>query len=260
MDPLRTLFANAWQRFAARFWVLIWIFFIPGALLVAGRLLSGRAGAGVRTVTAGGILSFIGTVVSIIASLAIINALAHGTDFKSSYRVGVKLFWAALWISILNVLVVVGGLVLLIVPGIILAVGLAFSNYALVIEDRRGFSALMQSREYVRGYWWAVVGRALLVTLIFFAALLIIYAPALLILGQAIGSVVYLVLLLCFTAFSMSYTYEIFENLRRQKPARRAAPVAEGKRFLIVCFSVGIIAVAIFAFLGLIPGGFLHAG
>lgn len=259
MDPLGILFANAWQRFKARFWVLIWIFFIPGVFLVAGQLLSSRAGAGAGAQAAGGILSFIGTIISIMASLAIINALAHGTDFAGSYRVGLKLFWAALWISILNVVAVVGGLALLIVPGIILGVTLMFSNYALVIEDKRGLSALMQSRAYVKGYWWAIVGRAVLVTLIFFAALILIYAPSLLLLGQAIGSVVYLVLLLCFTAFSTSYMYEIYENLRRLKPGMTEETLKKGGRFVSVCMVIGIIAIAaILTFITVAAAGVLR--
>ncbi len=76
---------------------------------------------------------------------------------------------------------------MLIVPGIILSLALIFSSFALVLENRRGLDALMQSRAYAKGYWWAIFGRYLLFGLCFGAAILAIYLPALLIFGKIIG-------------------------------------------------------------------------
>ena len=152
------------------FWTLIWIFLPPGVLLLLGQLLL-QGGTPSRLI-AGSILSLIGSIVSIPASLALINAVAHGTDFAMSYRVGMKLFWPAIGIIFLNLFAVIGGYILLIVPGIMLSIALMFGSYALVVEDKRGMRALAQSRNYVSGYWWAVLGRTMLLGGIFTGAIL----------------------------------------------------------------------------------------
>ncbi len=254
MDPLAILFENAWRRFAARFWTLVWIFLAPAVFLVAGRLLSARAGSGVFA--AGAILSLVGTVLSIMATIALINALARGTGVGASWRVGAKLFWPAVWIGILNIVAIAGGFALLVVPGVILAIALAFANYVLVVEDRRGLQALVKSRAYVAGRWWAVVGRALIAAGIFILAMVLIYDPLFFIFGSVIGAVAYLAILVCFTAFSTAYTYEIYENLRRLAAAPAAAALgvaspraadetAKSGKLLSVCLAAGVIVLGL---------------
>lgn len=275
MDPVKALFANAWIRFRVHFWTLVWIFVVPGVLVIAGQLVTDRNAAGTRaagtaaavsgSAVLGGIFSVVGSVISILATIALVNAVARGTNFAASYRVGLKLFWVAIWISILEVVAVIGGTVLLVVPGIVMAIALLFATYALVIEDKRGVHALRQSRAYVKGHWWAVVGRELIVLAILVAAMAIIYSPTLALGGVVAGGVVYLVILVCFTAFSVAYTYEMYENLRRIAAAAPAgtaagsasvaaipagAAAAKPKSdFLSVCLVVGVVALIIIALL-----------
>ncbi len=249
MDTLDALFAGAWRRYKERFWALIWIFFGPsvifflGQLLLTGKTTSASAGAW------GEIFSIVGSIASLIASLALINALAHGTDVVTSYRVGLKLFWAAAWICILEILAIAGGFVLLIVPAIILGIGLMFATYVLVVEDKHGMQALLESKEYIKGYWWAVVGRVILLGILFGFLLALLYVPSVVLFGLLTGTVVYFVLFLCFTTFGTCYAFTIYENLRRLKAgtagaAGAANPAAKsGRKFLLVCITVGAVAV-----------------
>lgn len=266
MDPLGALFAGAWRRYKERFWTLVWIFLVPSALLLLGQLIlaGGRnptnAAAGGIFSLAGGLLAFAGSIISVVASLALINALAHGTDFATSYRVGLKLFWSGIWLAILVMVAVAGGFILLIVPGIILAIGFMFTNYALVVEDKRGMQALLRSRQYVRGYWWAVLGRGLLAGAIFVAGMLLIYLPSFLILGAVGGAVVYLVLIVCYSAFSVCYTYEMYENLRRIKAGNPAGAEegAEEKEKKLILTGQWVAVVTIFIFVAIVAWGLLH--
>lgn len=250
MDTLEALFAGAWHRYKERFWTLIWIFVGPSVIFFLGQLLLGEKAPSTSTATWGALFSIVGSLASLIASLALINALAHGTDIMTSYRVGLKLFWAAAWICILELLAVAGGFVLLIVPAIMLGIGLMFATYALVVEDKRGMQALLESREYVKGYWWAVLGRILLLGIIFSFLLALLYAPSMLLFGMVVGTVVYFVLFLCFTTFGTCYTFGMYENLRRLKAGTTGAsgaaspPAAQsGRKFLLVCITVGVIAI-----------------
>lgn len=76
-----------------------------------------------------------------------------------------KAAWSLLlpffWINILVGLIVFGGTILLILPGIYLAVSLSMADIILLDRDTRGSKALSESRELIRGRWWATFGRFL---------------------------------------------------------------------------------------------------
>jgi hypothetical protein len=63
---------------------------------------------------------------------------------------------------------VFGGSLLFIIPGIILSIFLVLDVYILAAEDIKGLSALIKSREYIRGHWWKVAGRLGFLVLIWF--------------------------------------------------------------------------------------------
>ena len=67
------------------------------------------------------------------------------------YREAISLAPAFLWISLLQVIAVVVGLVLLVAPGLLAMVWLYFSSVALVFENQRSWLALFRSRDLMRG-------------------------------------------------------------------------------------------------------------
>ncbi len=87
-------------------------------------------------------------------------------SLKAGFAWARKHTWGLLWIYILTVLTVYGGLLLLIIPGIVVSFLIYFSQYAFAAEGVTGINALLRSRDLVRGHAWAVVGRLLQITLI----------------------------------------------------------------------------------------------
>ena len=73
---------------------------------------------------------------------------------EQSYRFGLIRLGPVLLVSILAGLATVGGLVLLVIPGIYVGVRLAVSIEALVVEGRRGTRAMARSWSLVGGHWW----------------------------------------------------------------------------------------------------------
>lgn len=61
----------------------------------------------------------------------------------------------------LYALAVGGGLLILVLPGLLLAVWFSFASYVLVFEEARVVACLRRSREYVRGRFLAVAWRQL---------------------------------------------------------------------------------------------------
>lgn len=67
--------------------------------------------------------------------------------------------WPTIYTSLLLALVIFGGTLLLIIPGIIFLVWYYFTIYAVVFEGARGVRALFASQQLVVGRWWATIWR-----------------------------------------------------------------------------------------------------
>ena len=88
------------------------------------------------------------------------------TDVGTAYSKGAKKIVSLWWVSILSFLITSGGFLLFVIPGVMFSVWFVFSQYVLFNEGKRGVTALLQSREYVRGYFWQVTLRILFIALI----------------------------------------------------------------------------------------------
>jgi hypothetical protein len=85
---------------------------------------------------------------------------------EQSYRFGFHRLGSVLVVSVLVGLATVGGLILLVIPGIYIGVRLAVSIEALVIEGRGGTQAMRRSWELVGGHWWHAFGTLLVAALL----------------------------------------------------------------------------------------------
>ncbi|HVB80895.1 MAG TPA: hypothetical protein VNE82_13225 [Candidatus Binataceae bacterium] len=75
------------------------------------------------------------------------------------YREAAHLLKPFVWVSVLQVLAIAVGAVLLVVPGVLAYVWLYFSQYALIFDERRSWSALLYSRDLMRGSFFRVALR-----------------------------------------------------------------------------------------------------
>jgi len=78
-----------------------------------------------------------------------------------------KVFWPAVGVSILTALAVLGGMLLLIVPGIIFMLWFAFSYLVVAIDESSVMDGMHKSKALVDGRWWAVLGRLFVPSLVF---------------------------------------------------------------------------------------------
>jgi len=84
--------------------------------------------------------------------------LGRPVDWRASLRFGFRKVVPLIAVTILTLLAVLGGLVLLILPGIYLGVRLFLASQALVVEDESATGALGRSWALVGGRWWATFG------------------------------------------------------------------------------------------------------
>jgi hypothetical protein len=96
---------------------------------------------------------------------------------EQSYRFGFVRLGSVLLVSVLVGLATVGGLILLVIPGIWIGVRLAVSVEALVVEGRRGTEAMGRSWGLVGGHWWHAFGTLLVAWLLIGVVNAVITAP-----------------------------------------------------------------------------------
>lgn len=78
------------------------------------------------------------------------------TDTAALPKTSWKLLWPLAWVCVLQGVVTLGGLLLIIVPGLVFLVWFAYAQQAALLDGKRGLEALNASRELSRGRFWAV--------------------------------------------------------------------------------------------------------
>ena len=91
----------------------------------------------------------------------------EGIGVKQAYQRAMGKVIPYWWVAFLTGLIVMGGLLLFIVPGIIFISSFSLAMFVLVVEDIRGMDALLKSREYVKGLRGKVLGRLIFAGLIY---------------------------------------------------------------------------------------------
>lgn len=171
-------------------------------------------------------------VVNIFMGIAMIKFISEPetTSVQSAYGFAKHMFWRYLWVTILAVLCIIGGLILLIIPGIIFSVWFSFSYYVALLEDKRGADALRASKAYVKGIFWKVFGRLFFVI---FITLVVAFAFGFVmgLLGQGeegnkIAIVVQQLLGFVIVPITVAYTYYLYLDVR-SRTTPQSEPVNE---------------------------------
>ena len=156
------------------------------------------------------------------------------SSIKELYRFSFKLFWPSLLITFLVTIVGLGATIPFIIPGIIVSVYLAFARYFLVLEDKRGMEALTNSYYYVKGLWWKVLSRLVVLGLVIILSVFllgVILSPVtgafmfgsevdIRSIGALISNIVFsLFSYIIIVPFYTLYLYFIYKDLKEIKPA-----------------------------------------
>lgn len=158
------------------------------------------------------------------------------------------------WTSLLSELIIMGGLMLFIVPGIIFAIWFSLTMFFVVAEDLKGMNALLKSREYVKGNWGKVLWRFLFIGGLAILAYLptkIFDALHMTVVADISGFIVSLFLI----PLVLIYSFLIYSNLKTLKGEALFNPTKGKKVALIAIAVLGIFvihaAIFLLAFSGL---------
>jgi len=139
-----------------------------------------------------------------------------GTKLKEIFQEAWKKLWQYFWIMILVGFFVILSSFFLIIPGIIVAIYLMFCSYILILEGEKGMNALKRSWALVKGNWWKVFGRIILLNIIY-GGLFICLDSISTFLGfvfQSLGM-----------PLSIIFTYLIYLELKKSKEIQAPIPI-----------------------------------
>jgi hypothetical protein len=153
----------------------------------------------------------------------------------------------------------VGGYLLLLIPGILMSVWFLFIKYIFLLEQVHGFTSLYRSREYARGRWGEVAGKFIVMPLILGVIGILFYVLSLvfplfdqknIIVSILLGATTYIFSAILTPILAAIYTYIIYRYVRRPI----TGPAGKRTKFLIwgsggvgAIFAVIIVIMLLFA-------------
>lgn len=227
------LLKQSWEIYKKRFWILLGVVIVPLFIpsLLASVLFPLKIKVGQFRAESFNSLSF--GALTIIFLFVLISAILHlwsqstllcvvkdreeNIGVKESFRQGWNKIISLFWVYLLSEFVIVAGLLLFFVPGLIFLIWFIFAPVILIVENKKGFSALLASKEYVKGNWLGVFWRFSIFLVIMWMISLAISS----IFGFiGVGNIDKINLYACyvlFAPFSLIYLVLIYENLKKIK-------------------------------------------
>lgn len=156
-----TLIKETLSFYGSHFREIVILSSIPAILGLFGAFLLPASGLAA-------LVQLLAVVASVLQAVVLIKFLVTGQKFsiQAAYKDALSVFFPFLLVGILGGLVMMGGAVLLVIPGIFFMVSVMFANVVFLTENKRGFAALNGSYRYVIGSWWAVFGRLIVAYLL----------------------------------------------------------------------------------------------
>jgi hypothetical protein len=144
------------------------------------------------TATLDVVCAIVGTAIALWASVRLYQTVIGILDGKKPqaepWKNAIPLILPSILISILTILSVLGGLILLIIPGIFIAIRLSFVQVALIQDGQRGTNALKASWAITKGRFWATLWRLFVSGLIIIIIVIPVAWIALWIVGLVSGT------------------------------------------------------------------------
>lgn len=254
-----SVWKKAWTTFTERFrgiialtlipWIIIMIAIIIVVVLSVGstsffsNLFPGSPVSLILPVIFGVACVFFAFIVILRSQIGLIFLISgQQTTPWTAFKAAKGKVLSYLWVTILGALVTYGGFVLLIIPGIYIAVAVVFAYIVCVMEGDKGLGALVKSREYVRGRWWKVFGYMASVVVIglFVNILLSLFGDK-----GVIGitfSILSVLFQIMYGAFFVVFLFTLYGELKSSRPEIGTMVVQKKKTGYVILAILGVLA------------------
>ena len=226
------------RRFGPMFAIALMLVFIPFLISLVGGCSLDAGGTTSCTSLIGGLGYFVSSIGTLVAGTAAILVAAEAyagvpSDWRRAMRIGLRRILPIIGATIVAVVLIAIGFVLLVVPGIFVAVSLAVVWEALIIEGAGPIESIKRSWRLVSGERWRVFGAGLLVIVIAIivfgvvsAVIWFILSPGLGMSGGMAGYVVQQVSTLLSIPLTAALGTVIYLDLRVRKESLGTAELA----------------------------------
>ena len=183
--PLGQLFKKSFENYSDKFKILtkisalsflVWIISIPfiGVFIALNfKFLFEYGALNLVRILIGGAFLLIGVLLAIILEIWIFSTLFYAlkqgdnnTKLKEVMSQGWQNLASFFWVGFLRGVIVLLGFICFIVPGIVFSIWFSFAPYVFIFEGKKGFEALKRSKELVKGKWWPIFWRIVIVMVI----------------------------------------------------------------------------------------------
>lgn len=199
-------------------------FFIIGIGVGLGGLMNGKGEFNFNNplVTGiGGVLFLIMLIISLWATIAELVAIRDrhesigiGEAFARSRKFLLPFILTALLVS----LAVIGGIILLIIPGIIFALWFSQTSYIVVSENLSGAEAMKRSKAYVKGRIGVIFGKLFYVGLITIAISIAASIVGAVLGNQIISSIINQIVNVLWSPVIAIFGFLLYEHIKRTRP------------------------------------------
>jgi len=177
MKKITTLFNEAFDIYKAKFSILAGVV-APVFILTLITSLIQPHGTDLFSSLGGIFIELVGLatlILNIFMGVALILTIdGQVNNATDAYKRSVDFFLKYLILTVIMTVIVSIGYLLLIIPGIIVTIWLAFASFVLILEKQPVVDSLKKSKAYVEGIWWDVFMRLAAMTLAICVAVLLI--------------------------------------------------------------------------------------
>lgn len=223
LEPIGATLKQSWAVFKQHMNLFLYTSgLMAGALVVWALMVTPNPKAQPEDLAASMPMFFAGIILLIVLGLfsqLMMTILAlrrtESWTFQSLFKAVTPKIGGYIVLSILTGLAVFVGMFLFVLPGIYLAVALSFGSYVYLDQGTSATDSLSKSRELVKGLWWPVFGRFVVLVIIFMVVSVIVTVPF----GQAskIGGVANALVSLVLMPAATVYFVLIYEQLKKIK-------------------------------------------
>lgn len=230
MTGAQELLKQAWAKYKANYELYSGIIAIPILLTTIITLLGMSDKGPGSPLTALGIvaLALVTAVVSIWSQASLMTVVTDSEGMVKTIDQAYEMSWKKLWKYFILVvavgLMVLGGTILLIIPGIIFMIWFAFAQFVFFEEKIENIDAAWKSKAYVKDYFWPVVWRMLFAIVIYFIGLIFVNILGSFVSGnnQMVNQILGMVYGVFMGPVLTIYQYGVYKNLKAIKGANVA--------------------------------------
>jgi len=198
-------------------------------------------------------------IISLWSNVSLIFAIKNREEkigIIESFRRGWSKIISIVWISFLIGIIIGGGYMLFIIPGIIFSIWFVFSGYVLVSENLKGMNALFRSKQLVTGYWWKVLWRFLAMGIILFIPIIFLYTILTVATSAFLADLVVRTIFALFVfPFILVFGFLLYEDLKKQKAQIPFEPPKKGTKIKFILIAIaGFLLIMVIQFLLLSMG------